>query len=227
MLVLWQDPTDDLPEALTRTDVEVIRLDGRGVAKSRNAAIERVEDGYLQFWDDDMTPDMAGIETVVGHMESNRDLSVMTARRRGLASAEGPMEGPGHALSLRNIARTATPEITIRAEAVRGAGVRFDEDFGLGATYPLGDEFVFLADLLRAGLRGWHLPVAIGDHPPVSTGDAWADPVLLKARAAAMVRVFGRMGAIPAAAVFAMKNRERLGMANTVRFPWLCLGARP
>lgn len=226
ILVLWQDPGGDAPAPLTRTDVTVVPLESRGAAASRNAALDRVDSGILQFWDDDMTPDQAGLETIWQHLRDHPALGFVTGLRRGLDRGTLPEGGAGQALSRTNIARTATPEIALVAEAVRGAGVRFDERFGLGATHPLGDEFVFLADCLKAGLQGWHLPVAVGTHPPQSTGDTWSDPKLLRARAAAIRRVFGPLGAIPAATAFALKHQRDMGFAAAVRFPWLCLGGR-
>ncbi len=223
VLILWQEP-GDVPPALLRDDVTVVPLESRGLSLSRNAALEHAQTAFLQFWDDDLTPDWAGLETLWTHLKANPKLSFVTGRRRGVD--RGPLAKTGFALTRRNTARTATPEIMVRLADVRQEGVTFDPRFGLGAPHPLGEEFIFLTDLLARDLRGWHLPVEIGDHPPESTGDTWADPTLLTARATVLARVFGA-GAFAAGTAFAWKNRSRLGLGPALRFPWMCLGARP
>ena len=93
---------------------------------------------------------------------------------------------------------------------MRAAGVRFDEGFGVGAgtAASLGEEYVFLADALAAGLTGVHDPLPVSVHPHASSGFVWEGEAQARARALVFARVFGR--AAPAVRLaFALKNRRR------------------
>lgn len=190
-----------------REDVRVQPLETLGVAASRNAALDRTQTEFLLFGDDDIALDPAGISALLGVLETNSHLVIATGRRSGDVPARYS-KGPRR-LTLWNTAKTATPEIMVRLDAVRAAGLRFDEGFGLGAEHPLGDEYVFLADALRAGLSGRYVPACVGHHPGASTGAGWGDRRLLRARVAVLSRVFGPLAPL-ARLAFALKHRRRV-----------------
>lgn len=217
-LILLQQP--DRAVALpARADLTVLPLDSLGVAASRNAALARTETEYLLFGDDDVTLDPVGMHRLWAMLRADPGLDIVTGRLSG--PDRGHSASRAHRLRHWNTGRTGTPEIMVRPERIRARGVRFDTDFGLGARYGLGDEFVFLTDALKAGLRGRFAPITVGHHPHPSTGSDWTDPTLLAARVAVLSRVFG-----PAAPVlrliYAMKHRRRLreapgGLARFIR----------
>ena len=95
----------------------------------------------------------------------------------------------------------------MRLAPVRAAGVRFDEGFGVGAgtAATLGEEYVFLADCLAAGLSGVHDPLPVSVHPHESSGFVWEGEAQARARALVFARVFGR-AAPPVRLAFALKN---------------------
>lgn len=205
-LVLVQRP-DAAPELPVRADLTVVPLETRGVAASRNAALDRAETPFLLFGDDDIAFDMGGVKRLLAVLEADPALAIVTGRRGGSAPAR--YAGQGHPLRLWNAAKTGTPEILLRLAPVRAAGVRFDAKFGLGGKYPLGDEYVFLADALKAGLKGRFEPIVLFTHEGDSTGADWADADRLRARIAVLNRVFGRAAPLMRLA-FAVKNRRRL-----------------
>ncbi|WP_456389768.1 hypothetical protein, partial [Profundibacter sp.] len=122
-----------------------------------------------------------------------------------------------HDLRTANSGRICAPELMVRVGAIRGANIAFDPEFGLGAKFGLGEEFIFITDALKAGLKGVGFPIVTGAHPDESTGNDWQDPALMRARAAMLARVFGRW-AILARMAYAWRYRSRIG---TIRG---CLG---
>ena len=180
-----------------RPDIRMIGLDGYGVARSRNAAIEQASGALLLFSDDDVTliPEVFSLffETFATHPEIalvmgqaiNPDGAL---HKRYAARAQG--------LSLFNSAKAATYEMMIRLDPVRRHRVKFDEAFGAGTNNFIGDEYIFISDLLRAGLKARFIPVTIACHPPDSSGLRWSDPEAMQARRALFDRVFGHAGPI-------------------------------
>ncbi|WP_172300515.1 glycosyltransferase [Pseudoruegeria sp. HB172150] len=205
-LILLQRP-GEAPALPPRPDMAVRPLAAVGLSASRNAALTLAETPFLLFGDDDVALDMSGVKRLLARLEAAPELAIVTGRRAG----EVPRRAAARARPLRlwNAARTATPEIMVRVAPLRARGIGFDAKFGLGGRYPLGEEYVFLADALRAGLRGRYLPVTVGRHDGPSTGADWRDPALLAARIAVMARVFGRAAPL-ARLVFALRNGRRL-----------------
>ena len=104
---------------------------------------------------------------------------------------------------------------------MQAAGRRFDERFGAGAGTPafLGEEYIFVADGLAAGLRGVYLPLPVSIHPPESSGFVWEGAAAARARAAVITRVYGA-AAPPMRLAFALKNRRRFA---SLRDAWTFL----
>lgn len=206
-----------LARLAARGDVTVARLEGRGLARSRNAGLERARGEVVLVADDDVGHPPGAFDAVRGFFRDRPAAALLVGVSLG---GDGrPRRRPVAArLSRWNAGRAASHEIAFRTAAVRAAGVRFDEGFGIGAGTPcfLGEEYVFLADCLAAGLSGRHLPVPVSVHPAPSTGDGWAGPEAARARAAVLGRVFGPLAPL-ARAGFALRNRRRFGSAADLR----------
>ncbi|MGA9277153.1 glycosyltransferase [Ilumatobacter sp.] len=175
-----------------RHDVEVIAEHGVGVARSRNVVLGRATGRYLVFGDDDATWRMAGVRAVVDWMEASPGTSLVLAMacdehgepRKRYRSSEGR-------LHRWNSAKAGTIELVVRRSEIVAAGVAFDENFGAGAANFLGDEYIFVTDVLRAGLHGRFRPVVISEHPAESSGSGFGTVADARARSAVFDRVFG------------------------------------
>ena len=123
-----------------------------------------------------------------------------------------------HKLTRFNSAKAATYEMMVRVEAIRNAGIQFDENFGAGVDNFLGDEYIFISDALKSGLQGMYLPIRVAIHPKESSGSTWGTERDLKARAAVFARVFGASAPI-FRALFLLKSRKgKVGLLKSLRF---------
>lgn len=217
-IVLVQNP-DQESYVFNYPQTKLVELKSRGVAKSRNAAVKHASGKYLIFGDDDITFDESGISTLIAHFESHPDCSIIMAQtsdETGTLRKSYPTKR--HKLTRFNSAKAATYEMMIRVDAIRKAGITFDENFGAGAPNYLGDEYIFIADALKQGLKGEFLPVRVAIHPKESSGSLWGTRSDLRARAAVFTRVFGVTAPI-FRALFLLKSRKgRVGITNTLRF---------
>lgn len=208
VLVLLQG---DLSRAVvpSRWDA-LVAVPGRGVARSRNAAIDFAGRRYLLFCDDDVEVRLDGVLQGVAHLQRT---GAALALGRGVTPdgrlRKSYLTNRPSRLRLTNAAKAATYEMLVDVEQVRAAGVRFDERFGAGARYYLGDEYLFIADLLRAGLTAQAVPYVFGEHPHDSSGVRWGGADL-RARAIVINEVFGRYAG-PARAAFAARRRRQMG----------------
>lgn len=226
-LVLVQDGDCDpgiapfLSGLQSRPDVTVVMLEGLGLSRSRNAAMDVARGEIVAICDDDVSHCPGAFDAIRRFFAEHPGQSLLAgqsftpdgAPRRRFASQ-------GRALSLRTAAGLSSHEIAYRRDAVRRSGVRFDTRYGVGSgtDATLGEEYIFVADCLRAGLRGRYEPLPISIHPPMSSGLDWTGAHRSRARAAVFQRVFGRMAA-PVRVAFAIKNRRRFAsMADAWQF---------
>jgi hypothetical protein len=216
-LVLAQeaDPVEAQLAALeVRGDVAVARLATTGLARSRNAALDRARGEILLLADDDVAHAEGAFDAIRSYFRDHPRVDILVGL--SLDAAGAPRRRPVRArLTPWNAGRSASHEIAVRLAPVRAAGVRFDEGFGVGAGTAnfLGEEYIFLADCLRAGLAGEHRPQAVSVHPAPSSGAIWSGPAAARARAAVIARVFGGWAPL-ARAGYAAKNARRFGSAR-------------
>ena len=109
-----------------------------------------------------------------------------------------------------NSARAATYEMIIRVADIRRLGIRFDEDFGAGAKNYLGDEYIFVVDLVRAGGKAIFAPISLAQHPTESSGSRWGSDSDRRARSAIFTRVFGSLAPF-VRLPFGLRRRKELG----------------
>lgn len=173
ILVLVQN-IEESSYVFSEPSAKLVELKNKGVAKSRNAALDRASGEFLLFGDDDMKFIESGIDEAIAYFEANPECAIILAQavdesgalRKNYLNEITP-------LKLTNSARAATYEMLVRVDALKEKRIRFDEEFGAGAINYLGDEYILIADALRAGLTGVHLPVKLAIHPKDSSGSRW------------------------------------------------------
>ena len=82
-LVSWQlrDARDaQVPESLERDDVRVVRLEGRGLSRNRNHAIDNAQGEICLIADDDLKYYACNLGKVIECFEHNQQLDFATFR---------------------------------------------------------------------------------------------------------------------------------------------------
>jgi hypothetical protein len=210
---------DDYQQLSSRTDLQVEELQSVGVAKSRTRAIWLAGSKYLVFADDDIEFSETCLEDAINYLDAHPKLSLLLAQAQdpsGMLRKRYPRAATK--LGLFNSARAATYEMIIRVDAIRQFGVVFDENFGAGSEHYLGDEYIFIADLLRAGGKAEFVPITIATHPEISSGTGWGTDRDRMARAKVFSRVFGALAPLVRVAFGLRRMRELGGFANLIRF---------
>ena len=218
VMALVQNP-NQISYVLDLPKVKLVELKSIGVAKSRNAALQHANGEYLIFGDDDISFKNEGILNAIEYFQSHPECSIILAQA---VDEDGNLrkryESKVTPLKLSNSARAATYEMIVRVDAIRNAKINFDENFGAGAENYLGDEYIFIADALRAGLKGVHLPVVVAIHPKESSGSRWGNERDLRARAAIFTRVFGAKAPLMRLAFLIKTNNPKPSPNLFIRF---------
>lgn len=217
-LVVIQNP-DGISLPSFGDGINVIELKNKGVAKSRNAAISNTDTEYLLFGDDDIEFSESGITSAINVFNSNPHISILLMQavdETGKLRKTYPTKS--HALKLTNSAKAATYEMMVRISDIKSSGIKFDENFGAGAPNYLGDEYIFIADAIRAGLKGQFEPIVIATHPTQSSGSLRNSAVDRSARAKVFTRVFGILAPLMRLLFLTKPPFKKFGFANSILF---------
>jgi hypothetical protein len=206
----------------SRDDISIASVDGIGVSESRNAALSLCQTELLLFFDDDTGVCADGLRSIVRIFTEKHDLCLLAGMT---LSGQNPdarrYPATARELTLFNSAHIGTVELSVRVDRIRASGVRFDPHFGAGTVNFLGDEYIFVADCLKAGLRGRYEPIAVAMHTEPSSGLDFSSEAATRARAKVFERVFGRVLAWPIKVGFLIRHRHRFS-----GYPALWLFAR-
>lgn len=103
------------------------------------------------------------------------------------------------------IGKVYSIEIAIKLKKIKEMGVSFNEEFGLGSKYETGEEYIFLHDALKRGLKIGFVPQIIAMHPEESSGSNFKNHDLIIAKGALFRKTFGVLG-IFICLIFALKK---------------------
>ena len=203
----------------TNFEFNSVTTSEKGVTKSRNTVLRSTKTKYLLFADDDIAFIGKGIESAISYLEAHPNCDLVLAQvidANGLLRKAYPTRE--EKLTRFNSAKAGTIEMIVRVDSIRSKRVNFDENFGAGAENYLGDEYIFITDLLKAGGSATFLPITIAIHSEDSSGSRWGTEPDLRARAMVFQRVFGFTAPLIRTA-FVFKNFQKFaGTKNLYKF---------
>lgn len=169
-VVSCQSEPCGIPEPLQRDDIEIYFTPGRGLSRNRNNAFAKTRAEYALIADDDLILTSDGLLAVIETFDSNPGTDIATFRcdfpfHKSYPESETslPAKTKGY--------YTTSYEIAVRMESLLRSGLRFNGNMGLGSgRFTAGEEFVFIANALEAGLSCRFFPITIVRHPGIPTG---------------------------------------------------------
>ena len=174
-LVSWQhsntQDSREIPAELVRDDVRVVHLEGRGLSRNRNNAIDNASGDICLISDDDCTYRPEYFENILNTFRENSTLDIAVFRMK--SSYENKFYpswsyNPKKRVKCHNI---ASIEIAFRRASLQGY-LHFNELFGLGSpVFQSGEEGIFMVEAIKSGLICEYHPLIVveHDHPSTST----------------------------------------------------------
>lgn len=191
-----------------------------GLSRSRNRAIQLAKADFLVVCDDDIVFEAGAFERLEESLRQYPEDALLTFQ---MADLSGNPRKRYRCNSFRHdrwsIAKVSSCEIGFWREPILRSGVRYDEEFGLGARFPLGEEVVFLKDCLDKGLSLRFVPMTISSHPIESTGRR-IDATSERGRGALFYRLYGLLAWVIGPVFYLTKWRqlpETLGMFSALQ----------
>lgn len=130
----------------------------RGLSRSRNIAIQSARSwkyGLLSDDDEVFADDYE--EKIVNEYNSiEADFIAFQVERKGKKYPDQPSK-----MSLKNILRTSSVQITFRLPIIQSNNLKFDEKMGAGSGNGSGEEIKFMMDCRKAGMTLFYNPSII------------------------------------------------------------------
>jgi GT2 family glycosyltransferase len=187
----------------------------RGLSRSRNRLISLATSDVVVISDDDVEFVPDAFEHVAEAFSENPEQDILTFKM--LKPNGEPRKHYKSHLFQHNgfsIAKVSSCEIAMRRQRLRAVNIGYDESFGLGALYSMGEEVVFLKDCLKAGLNIRFIPVAISCHPEESTGREFST-ASETTRGALFYRLYGSLSYLMG---FILYFRKRRMLTRTIGY---------
>lgn len=169
-LVSWQACEGlDVPEALMRRDFVIHRTATTGLSKNRNDALAHATAPLLLISDDDVDYTAEGLTGVINSFEANPNADLLVFR---FDCNKGNKFYPDYSFSLSHPPKgyyTSSIEIALRRNSLTNHNIWFNENFGIGAIFPSGEEDILIKDCLNAGMTGHFVPLTIARHDADTT----------------------------------------------------------
>lgn len=153
--------------------IRVVNAYERGLSRSRNLAVQHASKKVGLIADDDLVF-LEGFDEKVAngfnHFAKAAAVKFITVTFDGVPFRKYP-KVPVEVLSDLQRLNSTSWEIALNIEQVRKSGVPFNTNFGLGSTFPLGEEPVLLHALYKAGYGVSHYPETIVSHKEFKDSD--------------------------------------------------------
>lgn len=170
-VVSWQEHGGvAVPESLARReDVEIHRLDERGLARNRNNAIRHSRADIMLTADNDLYYTPQQLKSVIRAFEDNPEVEIGVFEYEGSDAKAYPKEQ----CPLNRLPKgyfTSAIEIAVRRTS-RTERLLFPPEFGLGSgRWEVGEDSMFLLAARRMGLCVTFFPIVITRHDGPTTG---------------------------------------------------------
>ncbi len=154
-------------------NIRVVNSYERGLSRSRNLAVGHATKKIGLIADDDLVF-LEGFDEKVAkgfnHFPTAAAVKFITVTFGGVPFRKYPNEPVAVLSDLQRLNSTSW-EIALNIAQVRKSGVPFNTNFGLGSTFPLGEEPVLMNALYNAGYGVSHYPETIVSHKELKDSD--------------------------------------------------------
>ena len=195
------------PESNTQDNI--FSYNEKGLAKSRNHAIDNSSSEISLISDDDLVYLDTIEETILEAFDKYKDADIITFQIK--TPDKTPYKGYKSEVfwhTKKSLMSVSSVEIAFRRDSINSANIRFDERFGLGGDFPTGEEIIFLTDAFNKGLKILYIPKPIVIHPLESSGKNYDNEQLIEAKGAMFYRLFGLLG-YAASLIFAYRKHTQ------------------
>lgn len=150
-----------------------IEINRKGLSHARNVGLTHINGSIVTFSDDDCWYLEDSFSIVEETLSENKSDIVCFQIFDPISNQyyKNYSQTPEITVSNKNLFRKSSIEIFLSLKNIEKEKVQFDENFGLGAIYPSGEENIFLADMKKEKMNISYFPRKIVYHlkPNIAT----------------------------------------------------------
>ncbi|MCR4738991.1 MAG: glycosyltransferase family 2 protein [Lachnospiraceae bacterium] len=143
-----------------KQEITYICSGDRGLSRSRNLALKNASSDICILCDNDVVYEKGYEKIILNAYERHRDadLIVFFIKRKERGT---PVFKKDRRMSYLSVLKIFSPEISFKRKSIEG--ISFNEDFGAGARYIMGEENIFLYECLKKHKKIWYVPEKIAE----------------------------------------------------------------
>lgn len=192
---VFDAPNNIRPESFSTEAYSIHFSETKGLSISRNILLSLSQGDFSWILDDDVSPCFTGIKNLISFLEANSDIAALSCKFTDIEGVTRKnYKNHNFEHGIFSIMKVSSIELILNRRFLGESAIAFDENFGLGAKYPSGEENILLSDILRKGGLIKFFPEVICFHPVVTSASVKFDQKSWNARGALMRRVFGAFG---------------------------------
>lgn len=135
----------------------------RGLSKSRNMALKHATGDICVLADDDLEYVENYSDLIIEQFKLHPQADIITFQVEGIEKKFKSYYKESRKLNYFTSMKISSVEVAFRLEKVKEQDIKFDENFGAGSRYKMGEENIFLAHCIKNGLKIAYVPVKIAD----------------------------------------------------------------
>lgn len=141
---------------------KVISVRDKGLSKSRNLAIKNSTSDICLLSDDDMFYEENYEKTILDAYKKypDADLIAFVVEHENKKDEKKIMK-EGKLNSITSL-KISSVQLTFKKKSIEAKNIKFDERFGSGSQYYMGEENIFIYDCLKNNLQMYYVPIKIG-----------------------------------------------------------------
>lgn len=141
--------------------VKWIDFDQKGLSKSRNLALELCDTNYVYLCDDDVELVNNFHLIISNSINKYPDVDVFAFNVKGKNNFFKKKYTKEFNINLLNSMKLSSVQLVYKMDFIKRFQIRFDEDFGAGSIYKMGEENIFLTDCIKKGASIRYIPETI------------------------------------------------------------------
>jgi len=149
----------------------VIVDNGTGLSRSRNIGIKNCKSDFFWILDDDVYTNSNMIDSILDSIQSNvADIYSFRISRNKNTKILYKKYSDKPKTSKLKLLKISSIELIISKKIIDKNNIKFNENFGLGAKYPMCEETLFLLDCYNNNAKIIHIPKVIVIHENLGSG---------------------------------------------------------
>ncbi|MEJ6791817.1 MAG: glycosyltransferase family A protein [Lacinutrix sp.] len=194
LLIINQTTKDCLLESKF-ANIRVINSFQKGLSNSRNLALQNTIGQFCLIADDDTLYDSNFEETILNSFKNNTEADIITFKMKDFNGNDFKIYSKhSNWHDIKSVQFVNSVVIAFRLDKIIKKNITFNSNFGIGATFETADEYIFLRDCLKVGLKLWFESKYILSHDINSSGKDSGSDSLVFARSALFYKYHGIKG---------------------------------